>query len=93
MLKLAIFFTLQSKSAVETAIKEAEKACKDGSTGECAAAWDAVSVSTGACGCQDIARSSCGPLGCMSEPGSDASISYAGMPSDGKGASWRAYDG
>lgn len=28
--------------AVETAIKGAEEACKDGSTGECAAAWDEV---------------------------------------------------
>jgi hypothetical protein len=33
---------LQAKTAVETAIKEAEDACKDGSTSECAAAWDAV---------------------------------------------------
>ncbi len=31
------------KSAVETAIKEAEEACKDGSTKDCAAAWDVVS--------------------------------------------------
>lgn len=30
------------KGAVETAIKEAEQACKDGTTGECAAAWDNV---------------------------------------------------
>lgn len=28
--------------AVETAIKGAEEACKDGATGECAAAWDEV---------------------------------------------------
>jgi hypothetical protein len=27
---------------VEVAIEEAKKACDDGSTGECAAAWDSV---------------------------------------------------
>ena len=31
---------------VETAIKDAEAACDGGSTGECAAAWDNVSVQT-----------------------------------------------
>jgi hypothetical protein len=30
------------KAAVETAIQDAEKACADGTAGECAAAWDNV---------------------------------------------------
>lgn len=34
----------QDKSAVETAVKIAEDACKDGKAGECAAAWDNVRV-------------------------------------------------
>ncbi|KAJ9510317.1 hypothetical protein QJQ45_015771 [Haematococcus lacustris] len=33
---------LQTRSPVETAVKEAEEACKDGSTKDCAAAWDTV---------------------------------------------------
>jgi hypothetical protein len=37
---------LQEKAAVETAIKEAEEACKDGTAGECAAAWDNVRLET-----------------------------------------------
>lgn len=41
--------------AVETAIKGAEEACKDGSTGECAAAWDEVRL-TGQIGMQDLSR-------------------------------------
>ena len=32
----------EKATTVETAIKEAEEACEGGSTGECAAAWDAV---------------------------------------------------
>lgn len=32
----------QEKTAVESAVKEAEEACKDGTTGACAAAWDNV---------------------------------------------------
>ncbi len=34
---------LQDTGNVETAIKEAETACADGTAGECAAAWDSVS--------------------------------------------------
>ena len=34
----------QAPGAVAEAIKEAEEACKDGSTSQCAAAWDVVSV-------------------------------------------------
>jgi len=34
---------MQEKTAVETAIKEAEEKCADGTAGECAAAWDNVS--------------------------------------------------
>ena len=34
--------TMPDKSAVETAVKIAEDACKDGKAGECAAAWDNV---------------------------------------------------
>jgi hypothetical protein len=35
---------MQDKAAVETAIKEAEEKCASGTSGECAAAWDNVSV-------------------------------------------------
>jgi hypothetical protein len=35
---------LQKPDAVETAVKEAEEKCASGTSGECAAAWDNVSV-------------------------------------------------
>ena len=35
--------SLQDTGNVESAIKEAETACADGTAGECAAAWDSVS--------------------------------------------------
>lgn len=41
------YFLLQEKATVnnvETAIQDAEKACQDGTAGECAAAWDNVSA-------------------------------------------------
>ena len=38
--------SLQDTGNVETAIKEAETACADGTAGECAAAWDSVSCGT-----------------------------------------------
>lgn len=48
---------LQEKAAVETAIKEAEEACKDGTAGECAAAWDNVRL-------KDDRRDSCTCASC-----------------------------
>jgi hypothetical protein len=43
--RLILAVALQEKAVVETAIKEAEEACKDGTAGECAAAWDNVRAS------------------------------------------------
>lgn len=40
---LELVTALQDTGNVETAIKEAETACADGTAGECAAAWDSVS--------------------------------------------------
>ena len=37
-------YLAQEKAAVESAIQDAEKACADGTAGECAAAWDNVSA-------------------------------------------------
>jgi hypothetical protein len=36
--------SVQEKGAVESAIKEAEDKCTSGTSGECAAAWDNVSI-------------------------------------------------
>eukprot|EP00358_Blepharisma_japonicum_P006676 CAMPEP_0202943328 /NCGR_PEP_ID=MMETSP1395-20130829/3741_1 /ASSEMBLY_ACC=CAM_ASM_000871 /TAXON_ID=5961 /ORGANISM="Blepharisma japonicum, Strain Stock R1072" /LENGTH=107 /DNA_ID=CAMNT_0049640667 /DNA_START=29 /DNA_END=352 /DNA_ORIENTATION=- len=63
-----------SKSAVETAIKEAEEACKDGTTGECAAAWDAVEeVSAAASDKKAAVKAAADPLEqfCEGDPSAD----------------------
>lgn len=39
-----LLLCLQKPDAVETAVKEAEEKCASGTSGECAAAWDNVSV-------------------------------------------------
>ncbi|KAF8071110.1 CP12 [Scenedesmus sp. PABB004] len=40
--RVAMRSSTPDKAAVETAIKEAEEKCADGTAGECAAAWDNV---------------------------------------------------
>lgn len=49
----------QAKSPIESAVEEAKKTCEEGTTGECAAAWDSVSKEDGGAGsaCDDLKRS------------------------------------
>eukprot|EP00884_Botryococcus_braunii_P015343 jgi/Botrbrau1/2492/Bobra.0226s0049.2 len=40
--RLVTLATPDGKTAIESAVEEAKKACEEGTTGECAAAWDSV---------------------------------------------------
>ncbi|GFH23887.1 CP12 domain-containing protein [Haematococcus lacustris] len=65
-------FADQAKSPVETAIQEAEEACKDGSTKDCAAAWDTVEEVSAAISHKKAAEKALDPLEQYCEGAPDA---------------------